>query len=922
MLQSAGNIKMQKNAGRRALIAVVLLGLAVFVLTGLSTDLQGPDEGRYVRIARELLGRSNWFILTLHGEPYDEKPPLPFWMFAAMLMAAGGDVQAVVLRLPSILFALLTLAVVFDLGRRRWGERAGLLASLVLLSSAEFFSAAPTVKLDMMFTGWISLSAWAWLTRPPSAARLSPGRAALMWVALAAAVLTKGPLAIIILAAVIGAEAWGRRSWRLLKTARPVTGIVIVGGLVGGWLAIEMSAAGSRFVSSQVGEQTLTRFLEGTHGEPVWYYIPRLFTSIFAPWALVLIPAGALIWKQRRKQSAGPTPAAQTREETDPTPTGVVGGGTELAPLLGWGLVPLVILTLAHGKRQSYLLPLLPAGALLVGWYLDLWIQGRAGQSEEGREESGDRGPGSSVESGAGGARPESGNSEQAAGAEAGGRFVSRAAAAIGLLSWAAGAVLLALGAGVAFRFELAWAHGIYPTRLSALWMGLLGVAFLGAGVWIRRRRKAGVRAAVVQGALALTLLVFLTEGVVVNSALNPGKSARSFARRLDALISSMGVEPIVGGIGKGAKPEYHAYGRYQVRALEDDPEHLRSAVGLPAVLVARAKDWEKLDAAHLLADYTPAAREIASGDSLIIAVLTQPAAEKAALPGRSDETSPTLRFALMGDTGEAPEHLNRIATQIALIHQHTPVTAVFLLGDLIYKHGPSSETIRKYIEGPLAAAFSQGIPVFGVLGNHDLSTGAAPALITHPALHMGGRDYYTVTWGRDLIEFIVLDSETLLGDPAQYLWFRNALATSRARWAVLLLHRPLEASRVAHGASASRSRLLEPLLTGKHDVDLVLSGHNHLYERRTIKDGVVHVTVGTGSENYEKALPDDDGREAQYTDRPGFVVLEVSHERLVLRGINDGGEEFDRAEYMDFDEPIGMKLIARRKPDQPPALN
>lgn len=150
-----------KHAG---LLLALCLGL--WSWTAGLWDLWDADEGRYAQVAHELLGRGNWLLLTLQGEPYDQKPPLPFWIFAAMLKVNGGEISTWLLRLPPILFAMATVFLTWSIGRRRLGERAGLMAAVVLLTTAQFAGDAPSVELNVMLTGWVTLGLWAWLTRP------------------------------------------------------------------------------------------------------------------------------------------------------------------------------------------------------------------------------------------------------------------------------------------------------------------------------------------------------------------------------------------------------------------------------------------------------------------------------------------------------------------------------------------------------------------------------------------------------------------------------------------------------------------------------------------------------------------------------------------------------------------------------------
>lgn len=69
----------------RDIAVFCLLGGILWLTSSGMWDLRGPDEGRYVQIAKELLTRDNWLYLTVHGVPYDQKPPLAFWLFAPVL---------------------------------------------------------------------------------------------------------------------------------------------------------------------------------------------------------------------------------------------------------------------------------------------------------------------------------------------------------------------------------------------------------------------------------------------------------------------------------------------------------------------------------------------------------------------------------------------------------------------------------------------------------------------------------------------------------------------------------------------------------------------------------------------------------------------------------------------------------------------
>ncbi|HLA38332.1 MAG TPA: phospholipid carrier-dependent glycosyltransferase, partial [Candidatus Brocadiales bacterium] len=122
-------------------------------------DLWGTVETEYAQVAREALHSTSWGWLVPHfnGGLYNEKPPLYFWLIALASLPVG-DVTEFTARLPSALAALGTVIVVYFLGKALLNERAGLMASLILLSSPGFFRSACMVRIDMPVAFFFTLS--------------------------------------------------------------------------------------------------------------------------------------------------------------------------------------------------------------------------------------------------------------------------------------------------------------------------------------------------------------------------------------------------------------------------------------------------------------------------------------------------------------------------------------------------------------------------------------------------------------------------------------------------------------------------------------------------------------------------------------------------------------------------------------------
>ena len=528
----------QEPACWKQLGLLIALCLGLWAWTCGLWDLWGPDEARYVQIAKELLPRRNWFLLTLHGQPYDEKPPLPFWMLAGMLKLAGGEVHSALVRLPSVSFAVLSVIMSYLIGRKLWGARAGLLSALVLLTSVQFLEDAPTAELNVMYTGWTTLALALWFLAP-RAENLSWPRAAGFWGAVAGAFFTKGPLALLIVLSALAGDAMATRSPRLLLRVRPVAGLLFLSALIGGWLLLQEQAAGSEFVATQVKGQTLERFLHGSHEAPIWYYLPRLFTSIFVPWGVFLIPAALRLKRLGRQLPPG------------------------MGALLGWVLLPFLVLTLANGKRQSYLLPLLPAMALIVGWYLDR--------------------------------------------IRAEGKIYPRLGRGMAMFLFVFGGLLIGAAVALGLAPTLLTRHGLANPKLGIVMLALLGPAVVGLGLWLRRHAGSPTLIGVSLTGIMLTVGLLLFG--VVNPALNPVKTTRHFSLMLGAMARQQ-KSAQVGAIGRGTKPEYHVYGDYQVRDYK--AEHIeQKQANLPPILVGRNSDWDNIHEHTRLEGY----RQVWSGE-------------------------------------------------------------------------------------------------------------------------------------------------------------------------------------------------------------------------------------------------------------------------------------------------------------------
>lgn len=343
-------------------LVLVVTWLACFVGLGRSS-LWRSQEGRVARIARHMVVSGNWVVPEVEtGKVAEGKPVLYHWLAALTGLVRGFD--EVTVRAPAAVSALLTVVLVWGWA---WGLVPGwgaLVSALTLVTSAMFVSLARTARVDMLLTLWVTLTYLCFYLgyeRPEARRRWF----LLMYVALGLGMMTKGLVAVGLPVVGIVTFLLLRRELRLLKDLEWLRGGALFLAVAAPWYVAVSVATRGRFLVDFLGYQNLSRFL-GVHvgafpvrrGEPWWFYGPYLLLATM-PWTALAL--GGLFWQVgcRRK----PDQPART--------------------LAGcWFVAGLVLLSISRGKRPDYLLPLLPALALLTGTF---WQWAWEGEGRESR---------------------------------------------------------------------------------------------------------------------------------------------------------------------------------------------------------------------------------------------------------------------------------------------------------------------------------------------------------------------------------------------------------------------------------------------------------------------------------------------------------------------------------------------------------
>jgi 4-amino-4-deoxy-L-arabinose transferase-like glycosyltransferase len=346
------------RAGHYALLVLTWALICLPALGGPS--LWDIDEGNNAEAAQEMRASGNWVVPTFNFELRDDKPALLYWLQWLAYSLCGGPCEFGA-RLPSALAALVVVLGVYELGRSMFGAAAGLLAGVILASSALFVAAAHFANPDALLTTCTLLALLAFWRDLPHG-----GRSWFIWSSLACGlgVLAKGPVGVILPCAVTGLVLlWERRLQRLLDT-RLLTGVLVFLATAAPWYAWVAVETKGKWLVGFWFKHNLIRYtatMENHAGLPGVYYLLVLLIGL-APWSVFLGPTIWHLWSRR----------ARLAEEA----TEVLRERSALRLLLCWVGVYLVFFSLSQTRLPNYILPLYPAAAVLLARSLDRWRRG------------------------------------------------------------------------------------------------------------------------------------------------------------------------------------------------------------------------------------------------------------------------------------------------------------------------------------------------------------------------------------------------------------------------------------------------------------------------------------------------------------------------------------------------------------------
>ncbi|MGE5467252.1 MAG: phospholipid carrier-dependent glycosyltransferase [Ignavibacteria bacterium] len=333
---------------RRSAALAVLIALFALIWFGPLDyrKLVKPDEGRYSEIPREMVASGDWTTPRLNDIKYFEKPALQYWATAAAFEAFGEHHWTA--RLWPALTGFLGVLTTAFAAAALWGAAAGFAAGCVLAGSLLYVLIGHINTLDMGVSFFLSSAIFAFIMAQRDEARPAQTRRWMWgaWALLGGAVLSKGLIGIVLPGAtLVGYTLW-QRDWRLWKKLHLVSGILVLLAVTAPWF-IAVSLANPEFPHFFFIHEHFERFATKVHGryQPMWYFVPVLLGGI-VPWLV-----GFLAMAVRAP--------AQDAMHFQPRRF-----------LLVWIVVVFGFFSVSDSKLVSYILPLFPAVAALIGWHL------------------------------------------------------------------------------------------------------------------------------------------------------------------------------------------------------------------------------------------------------------------------------------------------------------------------------------------------------------------------------------------------------------------------------------------------------------------------------------------------------------------------------------------------------------------------
>src|SRR5687767_6930879 len=251
--------------------------------------------------------------------------------------------------------------------------------------------------------------------------------------------------------------------------------------------------------------------------------------------------------------------------------------------------------------------------------------------------------------------------------------------------------------------------------------------------------------------------------------------------------------------------------------------------------------------------------------------------AVKLTLPLKKD----SVKFAVMGDTGTGSSKQKEVADRMVQYYSAFPYEFVLMLGDNMYG-GESAKDYETKFSEPYKLLLNKQVKFYAALGNHDQNLQK-----NYVNFNMNGKEYYRIKQGN--VAFYALNSNYM--DKKQVQWLNDELAKDTSEWKVAFMHHPPYSSGGKHGSDAQLREVIEPIFV-KYGVNVVLTGHDHFYERTKPQKGIYYFVSGAGGKLRSGDVRKNSPLTAKaYDDDMHFMIAEIAGDQFYFQTISRNGE-------------------------------
>ncbi|HEU4710139.1 MAG TPA: metallophosphoesterase [Pyrinomonadaceae bacterium] len=243
-----------------------------------------------------------------------------------------------------------------------------------------------------------------------------------------------------------------------------------------------------------------------------------------------------------------------------------------------------------------------------------------------------------------------------------------------------------------------------------------------------------------------------------------------------------------------------------------------------------------------------------------------------------------SVKFAAIGDTGTGGKGQREVADTMLRYWHAYPFEFVLMMGDNMYG-GESPRDFEEKFSNVYKPLLDGKVKFYASLGNHDLSLQA-----NYENFNMNGKEYYRFKKGN--VAFYALNSTYV--DQKQVKWLPEQLALDTSEWKVCFFHHSPYSSAKSHGSDDGLRKILEPLFV-QYGVNMVITGHDHVYERIKPQRGIYYFVSGAGA----KLRKGDINKSSPLTDKAfdvdlSFMLFEVVDDQMYFQAISRTGETID----------------------------